>query len=930
MVEEALAIEAGRENELAPPVPFRDFVAQSRLGVSREEHEAFFKDMLGDVEEPTAPYGVLDVQGDGSNVEEVRELLAPELAQQLRHRARQVGVSPASVLHQAWAVVLARLTGQQDVVFGTVLFGRLQGGAQADRGMGMFINTLPLKLSVGADDVAASLQATHRALTGLVGHEHASLALAQRMSQVPASRALFTSLLNYRHSAVEPGLGDARAQDDGIEQLTVHERTNYPLTVSVDDFGEQFMLTVQARLPIDARRVCTYLAEAVKGLLSSTPSCASVDILPPAERAQVLHGFNATEVAYRHDQCLHELIEEHAHRTPQAIALRCEDRSVSYAELNAQANRLARHLRTLGVSAEQRVAVCAQRGVELVVGLLAVLKAGGAYVPLDPAYPRERLAFMLADSSARVVLCDDVGAQALSGRRDGAGRAPGRRRNLEGSRCEPAESSRDVTAAGQPGLRDLHVGLDGPAQGRGHRAPERVQPGELASHGVRTRGRRRHGEHRGRGLRCLRVGDLVGAVQRRLPAPGAGEHAGGCAGAAGVVVEAAVEGELPDHAAGGDGVPTRAGQRGGAHGAGGRRPAEAAAAERAGRPAHREQLRPHRDDGGGDVGDAARGRRDSAHRTTGGQHAGLHPGRASPTGGGGRDGRALHRRRGRGAGLPEPTRADAGTIPRRSVQRSTERAHVPHGRRWPMAGRRHDRVPGAQRLPGQDPRLPHRAGRDRSQAGDGERRAGDDGARTRRCARRQATRGVLHGRHRRRGLARPRAGEPAGLHGAGGLRETGGVAIDAQRQARSQGVASTRCRRPGQPRLRSAARPGRGDAGRDLGRPAQGRARGPPGRLLRTRRPLAAGGTTRLAGAPGARRGVGAEGLVRACATAHAGEPRGAIGARRTRRHSRGQARRAPAAVTGAATLVVPRADGRAGEPGVSHQRGSATRWRTR
>ena len=415
MVEEALAIEAGRENELAPPVPFRDFVAQSRLGVSREEHEAFFKDMLGDVEEPTAPYGVLDVQGDGSNVEEVRELLAPELAQQLRHRARQVGVSPASVLHQAWAVVLARLTGQQDVVFGTVLFGRLQGGAQADRGMGMFINTLPLKLSVGADDVAASLQATHRALTGLVGHEHASLALAQRMSQVPASRALFTSLLNYRHSAVEPGLGDARAQDDGIEQLTVHERTNYPLTVSVDDFGEQFMLTVQARLPIDARRVCTYLAEAVKGLLSSTPSCASVDILPPAERAQVLHGFNATEVAYRHDQCLHELIEEHAHRTPQAIALRCEDRSVSYAELNAQANRLARHLRTLGVSAEQRVAVCAQRGVELVVGLLAVLKAGGAYVPLDPAYPRERLAFMLADSSARVVLCDDVGAQALSG-----------------------------------------------------------------------------------------------------------------------------------------------------------------------------------------------------------------------------------------------------------------------------------------------------------------------------------------------------------------------------------------------------------------------------------------------------------------------------------------------------------------------------------
>jgi non-ribosomal peptide synthetase component F len=123
-----------------------------------------------------------------------------------------------------------------------------------------------------------------------------------------------------------------------------------------------------------------------------------VDLLPrldAVERHRVLVEWNATEANIPQDKCVHELIEAQAARTPEATAAVCEGERLTYAELNAKANRLAHHLRSLGVRPDDRVAICVERSLEMVVGLLAILKAGGAYVPLDPGYPAERLAFML-------------------------------------------------------------------------------------------------------------------------------------------------------------------------------------------------------------------------------------------------------------------------------------------------------------------------------------------------------------------------------------------------------------------------------------------------------------------------------------------------------------------------------------------------------
>jgi amino acid adenylation domain-containing protein len=404
LVEEIAAIERGDAAGLPAPVPFRDFVAQSRLGVSEAEHEAFFGVMLGDVDEPTAPFGLLDVQGDGSQVEQARLMLPQALSVQLRAFAMRHGVGAASLFHLAWARVLALCSGRDDVVFGTVLFGRMHGGAGSDRAVGMFINTLPVRVALGGRGAAQGLRETHAALSGLLRHEHASLVLAQRCSAMPAHVPLFSALLNYRHSRV------ARAQVlDGVRLLDVRDRTNYPFGLYVDDDGSDFELTVQVDASVSAERIAGFMQQALQVLAQAleqapdTPLLA-LDALPREERERVLHGYNDTRREYTAPALVHEAFEQLAAAHPERIALELDGAQLSYRALNEQANRLARHLCRLGVGPDSRVAICAERSLAMVVAVLATLKAGGACVPLDPMYPDERLAQMLRDSEPVVVL----------------------------------------------------------------------------------------------------------------------------------------------------------------------------------------------------------------------------------------------------------------------------------------------------------------------------------------------------------------------------------------------------------------------------------------------------------------------------------------------------------------------------------------------
>ena len=407
IVKEMALIQQGREAELPKPVPFRGFVAQARLGVSRSEHEAFFTQMLGDIEEPTAPFGLLDVQGDGRDIEEARLPLTAELSTQIRRQAQRYGVSAASLFHLAWAVVLSRTTDRDDVVFGTVLFGRMQGGEGVERALGMFINTLPIRVQLGRNDVEQCLRRIHEVLTELLHHEHASLALAQQCSGLPGGTPLFSALLNYRYGAQNEE-DNGSGVWEGIETLGGEERTNYPVDMSVDDLGEGFELVGQISPSIGASRLCEYMQLAVAGIvdaLSNTPYRAidEIELLSEAEGKQLTEwGVNSTR--YPHTEPVHRLIERQVQTDPMATALIFNDEHLSYAELNARSNRLTHHLIRLGVKPEVKVGIALERSIEMVVGLLGILKAGGAYVPLDPEYPQERLGYMIGDSGIELLL----------------------------------------------------------------------------------------------------------------------------------------------------------------------------------------------------------------------------------------------------------------------------------------------------------------------------------------------------------------------------------------------------------------------------------------------------------------------------------------------------------------------------------------------
>ncbi|WP_031282216.1 condensation domain-containing protein, partial [Photorhabdus temperata] len=406
---------SGQGDRLPDPVPFRNLVAEARLGVSQEAHTRFFTDMLAEVDEPTLPFGLADVHLDGSQEAGSYRLLTAELNDSLRSLARRLGVSLAALCHLAWAQVLSRTSGQEKVVFGTVLFGRMAVGEGADSGMGLFINTLPLRLDIDETPVRDSVRAVHLRLAGLLEHEHASLALVQRCSGVASGAPLFSALLNYRHNYQPDPLDETM---HGIEFLGEQEQTNYPFELSVEDGGTTLGLTANVVQPFDPDRICGYMQQALESLVETlerapeTPVRA-LNILPETERTLLLETWNTMETSYPEALCIHQLFEQQVEQTPQATALVYQEQTLSYAELNVCANRLAHQLIELGVTPDQPVAICVARSPAMVVALLAVLKAGGAYVPLDSTYPSERLVYILNDTAPSVVLADATGWAAL-------------------------------------------------------------------------------------------------------------------------------------------------------------------------------------------------------------------------------------------------------------------------------------------------------------------------------------------------------------------------------------------------------------------------------------------------------------------------------------------------------------------------------------
>ncbi|MCG7564124.1 non-ribosomal peptide synthetase [Pseudoalteromonas sp. McH1-42] len=415
-------LEADDVQTLPAPLPYREFIARSMAQSALLDTAEFFTELLGDIDTPTLPFELAQVAGDGNAVVEYTQSLSAAQSELIRTLSKRHQCSPAAVFHLAWAQVLSACCGRDEVVFGTVMSGRMNGMAGIERMMGMLINTLPIRVSLGHQAAHVALKQVNDALRALLPYEQVSLAEAQSYSGIDGNTPLFSAILNYRHSATHAAPEQAQEQaDPGIALLSTRERTNYPFDLSVNDLGEgdSFSLDYQIEQSVSATRIAALMETALSALLTaldehSEQAVATLAVLSKPELT-MLDSWQSHDADYPRSACIHDVFELHAKATPDSIAVQLDNEALSYAQLNAKANQLARYLREAHqVSAGTLVGLCIGRSVDMLVASLAILKAGGAYVPLDPNYPQSRLAYMLEDTQLTVILTEQAQQQTLA------------------------------------------------------------------------------------------------------------------------------------------------------------------------------------------------------------------------------------------------------------------------------------------------------------------------------------------------------------------------------------------------------------------------------------------------------------------------------------------------------------------------------------
>jgi amino acid adenylation domain-containing protein/non-ribosomal peptide synthase protein (TIGR01720 family) len=394
---------AGAEPPFAPVRPFRHFVEWVERQ-SPDAAEAYWRAEMEGVRAPT-PLGIDRAAAEPAYGHEVLALSARDAAS-LAAGARRLGVTPGTLVQGAWALLLSRYAGEDEVVFGATVSGRPAGLEGAEEMVGLFINTLPVRVRVSPEArVGAWLAALQRAGARMREHEHAPLARVQRWSGLPASSPLFESVLVFENYPVEDAL---RALEGlRVTPLPGVEQPHTPLTL-VAALGRRPALQAFHRAdridPAAARRLLAHLRRVALALAADGDAAlGSASPLDAGERAALLAAGSAG-VEDEPARTIPQLFAEQAARRPDAVALVQGGRRVTYAELDRASLRLARRLAALGVGPDARVGVCLERTPEMVIALLGALRAGGAYLPLDPQYPPERLAFMLEDAGASVLV----------------------------------------------------------------------------------------------------------------------------------------------------------------------------------------------------------------------------------------------------------------------------------------------------------------------------------------------------------------------------------------------------------------------------------------------------------------------------------------------------------------------------------------------
>jgi amino acid adenylation domain-containing protein len=326
----------------------------------------------------------------------------------LRQFSRDHGVTLFMTVLAAWAALLARLSGQNDVVVGSPVANR--GRPELEPLIGFIANALPLRIDLSGSPCAVELVQRVKAVL-VAAHEHQDLPFDKIVEAANPPRTmshspLFQVMLNWQSDVT----GGAELEGVTLHSVcTPYNIAKYDLTLRVVEEKHRLMMRLEYATALfdqgTIERYSRYFTRLLRAMVEDERTAVDrLLLLSETERQQLLYKWNATMADYAEDKRVHELFEAQAAMHPERIAVVDGNQKLSYADLNAQANRLAHHLREAGAVQDARVAICMERGADMVMVLLAILKSGAAYVPLDPAHPVERIAYMLADSGACIVV----------------------------------------------------------------------------------------------------------------------------------------------------------------------------------------------------------------------------------------------------------------------------------------------------------------------------------------------------------------------------------------------------------------------------------------------------------------------------------------------------------------------------------------------
>lgn len=404
---------AGQKISHSIKTKYKEYVNQLVYANHTEENK-FWSNYLKDFTTKTSlPYSTASTREAIEKGAQIDYEMEGEVKDKLFAFLKAEGITLASFLYSAWGILLQKYSGNKDVVFGMTVSGRNQDVKQIENLVGLFINTIPLRINrMDEDTVLSLLKRTAQSAIKQKEYETASLTEIVKSSEIEGSSGLFDSIVVIENYPIEKStLSDENSRKPGeilIKDYTLSEMTNYDLTLAVMmDTAIHFRLVYNSESFEQQimENFMMHFKNILKQMLNNpNMKVSDIDILTAEERNKVLYEFNQTEIKFDTNKLVHTLIEEQAVKTPKAIAVVCGEEKITYEELNNRANQLAWKLRGLGAGRESIVGIMLNRSIHMIVSMLGIMKAGAAYLPLDPEYPEQRISYILENSGCKAVL----------------------------------------------------------------------------------------------------------------------------------------------------------------------------------------------------------------------------------------------------------------------------------------------------------------------------------------------------------------------------------------------------------------------------------------------------------------------------------------------------------------------------------------------